>query len=227
MAYEGFPSGVKATPVPSPLLGPLLMEMDDLAELRLVLRVIWLLQQKRGPHRSVTMAELHADPVLARAVDGESSPVAAALERGVRRGVLLRLDLAGEDPACVHVTLNDEPGRRTMQRLRASGADERTTPFAGPPPPTERRNIYRLYEENIGVITPMIAEELRAAEETYLSDWIAAAFREAVVRNRRHWRYVARILERWATEGRGSDGEPGRHPQAVDPEEFLRQYGRH
>ncbi|MEE8442810.1 MAG: DnaD domain protein [Dehalococcoidia bacterium] len=50
------------------------------------------------------------------------------------------------------------------------------------------------------------------------------AFREAVGHNRRSWRYIARILERWSTEGK-DDGEPGRHSQAVDRKEYLRRYG--
>jgi len=53
----------------------------------------------------------------------------------------------------------------------------------------------------------MIAEELRDAERTYPAEWIADGFREAVELNKRSWRYVLRILERWRREGRG-DGAP-------------------
>jgi DnaD/phage-associated family protein len=56
----------------------------------------------------------------------------------------------------------------------------------------------------------MIADELKEAEELYPSTWIEEAFREAVSQNKRTWRYIARILERWEREGR-TDGEPGRH----------------
>jgi DnaD/phage-associated family protein len=70
-------------------------------------------------------------------------------------------------------------------------------------------NIFTLYEQNIGMLTPMIAEELKEAEKLYPSDWIGGAFREAVRLNKRSWKYIARILERWAAEGK-SDGKPGR-----------------
>jgi DnaD/phage-associated family protein len=56
----------------------------------------------------------------------------------------------------------------------------------------------------------MIADELREAEELYPLEWLEDAFREAVGQNKRSWRYIARILERWEREGR-SNGEPGRH----------------
>ena len=60
----------------------------------------------------------------------------------------------------------------------------------------------------------MIAEQLKEAEELYPSAWIEDAIFEAVSQNKRSWRYIARILERWEREGRG-DGEPGRHPKRL------------
>jgi DNA replication protein len=65
-------------------------------------------------------------------------------------------------------------------------------------------NIFTLYEQNIGMITPMIAEELKEAEKLYPPRWIEEAFKEAVTLNKRSWRYIARILERWASEGKDS-----------------------
>src|SRR5262249_17957701 len=67
----------------------------------------------------------------------------------------------------------------------------------------ERPNIFTLYEQNIGVLTPMLAEELREAERRYPSEWTAEAFRLAVQQNKRKWAYVHAILKRWETEGRG------------------------
>jgi DnaD/phage-associated family protein len=77
----------------------------------------------------------------------------------------------------------------------------------------QRPNIFVLYEQNIGPLTPLLAEELVEAEDTYPALWIEDAFREAVELNKRSWRYIQRILERWAAEGktdetsRGSDGD--------------------
>ncbi len=63
-------------------------------------------------------------------------------------------------------------------------------------------NIFRLYEDHIGPLTPMIADELRDAEETYPPEWIEDAIRMAVENNARSWRYVNAILVRWQEEGR-------------------------
>jgi DNA replication protein len=66
----------------------------------------------------------------------------------------------------------------------------------------ERPNIFVLYEQNIGLLTPLIAEELKDAASQYPMEWIEAAFREAVTHNKRKWSYIRAILRRWETEGR-------------------------
>jgi DnaD/phage-associated family protein len=92
-----------------------------------------------------------------------------------------------------------------------------------------RPGIYDLYEQNFGLLTPLVTEVVREAERQYPPEWIEDAFREAVAYNRRNWRYIRRILENWATEGRGQRGENRRHPQPVDdPRRFVAgRYGRH
>lgn len=66
----------------------------------------------------------------------------------------------------------------------------------------ERPNIFVLYEQNIGLLSPLIADELQDAAEQYPPEWLEAAFREAVQHNKRKWSYIRAILRRWETEGR-------------------------
>jgi len=66
----------------------------------------------------------------------------------------------------------------------------------------ERPNIFVLYEQNVGLLSPLIAEELKDAADHYPMDWIETAFREAVQHNKRKWSYIRAILRRWETEGR-------------------------
>jgi DnaD/phage-associated family protein len=65
-----------------------------------------------------------------------------------------------------------------------------------------RPNAFRLYEQNIGPLTPLIADQISRAIEEYPDDWIEDALSEAVAYNRRSWRYVTRILENWQAAGR-------------------------
>jgi DNA replication protein len=66
----------------------------------------------------------------------------------------------------------------------------------------ERPNIFVLYEQNIGLLSPLIADHLKDAADLYPQEWIEAAFREAVQHNKRNWSYISAILRRWETEGR-------------------------
>jgi len=86
-----------------------------------------------------------------------------------------------------------------------------------------RPNIFALYEQNIGLLTPLLAEQLAAAQQHYPTDWIEQAFTEAVSYNKRSWRYIERILQKWETEGKG-DGQSARRNQGnehLDPQEFT------
>lgn len=211
MPFDGFPARCPSTPVPSPFFGPLLEEIDNLAELKTALRIVHLLYQKKGPVRYVTLGELAGDLPLARALHRCSTPLEQALEACVRRGVLVAVEVEQKGRRERVFFLNTPHGRSEAQRI-AEGAV--AVEASHPPPvktPVEPPNIYRLYEANIGALTPMVAELLKDAEQTYSPAWIAEAIQEAVRYNRRSWGYVEAILRRWASEGKGAHGATGRH----------------
>ena len=64
MEFSGFPRGVHATPVPDPVLGILLEQIQDLAELKVTLRGFWLAGQKKGALRTIALDEFLNDKVL-------------------------------------------------------------------------------------------------------------------------------------------------------------------
>jgi DNA replication protein len=228
--FPGFPDRMELVPVPGAMFGTLLREIDDLAELKTLLHVLRLLHgQPRAP-RFVRRASLLADAGLLEAlgsIDGRADErtVADALDRAVGRGTLLAIrvmDGASDDECYL---LNTRANERIVQRVLAG---ERSLGELGPAPaPREparaddRPTIFELYEQNIGLLTPLLAEELLEATENYPADWIEDAFREAVAQNKRNWRYVQRILESWASRGRGTSGTTWRRP---DPPEDSRKY---
>jgi DnaD/phage-associated family protein len=61
------------------------------------------------------------------------------------------------------------------------------------------------YENNIGQLTPMIAEDIGNALDEYGRDWITDAIKIAVQANVRKWNYILGILRRWAVEGKQDD----------------------
>ena len=197
------------------MFGPLLEQIDDLGELKCTLRLIWTLHRKKGHPRLVTLGELKADRTLAKSLarlDGGDA-VERALSLAVKRGTVLEgTDGRSGEPVYM---LNSEQGRAAL----AASMKGRETSGEGPElesveAAAERPNVFAMYEDNIGIMSPMIAEELREAEQVYPAAWIEDAFREAVTNNKRSWRYISRILERWSQEGKG-DGEPGRYHKEI------------
>ncbi len=87
-------------------------------------------------------------------------------------------------------------------------------------PGTDRPNLFKLYEDNFGALTPMMAETIKADMETYLPDWIEDAMKEAVDYNARNWKYVQAILRNWQEKGRKRSDEEGKR----DLDQFRKLY---
>jgi DnaD/phage-associated family protein len=174
----------------------------------------------------LTRRELAADATLARALANLCGDDGEALDRGLalalERGSLLRVEpAAGGNARSEELYLLATPhNRRAAERLvEADLSLEEPLP---PAAPVEPPNIFALYEENIGAMTPLIADDLKDAEERYPPQWIEAAFREAVSLNKRNWRYIHSILKRWEAEGPDYE-EAGRDPET---EWLERRYAR-
>jgi DnaD/phage-associated family protein len=207
--FSGFPSGrVEVTPLPNQFFSELCPSIDDLAELKLTLHVLWLFAHRMGEEaRQLRASELRADPTLMQSLTAAGGKpdesLSRALAAATERGTLLVRAVEGD----VLYFLNNDSGRR------AYAQSERTVPGRPrgvprePAPAGDRPNIFVLYEQNVGLLTPMISEELKAAEEEYPAEWIADAFKEAVEHNARNWKYIRAILERWKTEGRSGEAK--------------------
>jgi DNA replication protein len=225
--FPGFLDVTRSVPVPSTLLGPLLEEITDMAELKCTLRFLWYLAQVKVRPRTVQASALREDEVLLTAL-GSAEAVSRGLGLAVERGTLLLASSSdGMGGASEAVYLLHTPENKRL--AESLGPPPHQVGFrAGERRPAEQRfNIFTLYEENIGVLTPLVADGLRAAETSYPGKWIEDAFREAVEHNKRSWRYISAILERWSTEGRGrgADGEFRRHTETLTAAEYLHKYG--
>ena len=213
--YKGFPRKVRYVPVPAPLLESLLEEIDDLAELKCTLRVIAMLHVKKGHPRFVTLGELQADRTLTRSLGQDRDSASQSIEQGmakaVRRGTIAVASVEESGARQLLFTLNTEVNRTTLEKIAEGATQVSPLPVSEPwVEPEDTPNIFALYEQNVGMLSPMIADELREAEELYPVEWISEAISEAVGLNKRSWRYISRILERWEHEGRGH-GKPGRY----------------
>lgn len=220
-AEGGFPTSARATAVPNLFFSRLLPEIESAEELLVTLYFFYAQTRSRRSPAFVTRRELAAEGALARALVnlGAGDGVDRGLALAVERGSLLRLAARGDGRKEELYLLATPHNRRAAERL--AGADLRLDEPLPAAEPAEPENIFALYEQNVGAITPLIAEELKDAEERYPPQWIERAFREAVSLNKRSWRYIHSILRRWEAEGL-PDEEAGRDPET----DWLERYER-
>ncbi|MPZ23424.1 MAG: DnaD domain protein [Dehalococcoidia bacterium] len=210
-----FPPNAEVTPVPSMFFSHVLPEVEEAAELRIVLHVFYALRRKRVFPRFVARSELLADEVLLRGLRAGAG-YAAELDQGLAlalgHGLLVAVEKGAGEARDLLYFINDEDGRRTANRILAG---ELATPIAAvrEPAATESEPLVALYEQNIGPVTPLIAEGLAEAELKYPPAWLPRAMKLAVTANVRRWSYVQAILERWHNEGMDVDEETGRDPE--------------
>jgi DNA replication protein len=199
--FSGFPAGkTRLTPIPAQFFAELLPEIDHLGELKVILYAFWALDRQEESVRYLTLADFSGDERFLQGLAG--ADLADALERAVQRGVLLRALPRGGAAQDALFFLNSPRGRAALKAVEQGSWEPsaRSQPVATLE--AERPNIFRLYEQNIGPLTPLIAETLQDAERTYPADWIEEAFKLAVERNKRRWNYIQAILKSWQEEGR-------------------------
>ena len=229
--FTGFPAKMQFTPVPNFFLSALMPQISDITELKTTLHIFRTLYQKRGYPRFITCRELLGDKSLMSSFKEAARPpdevLRHALEMATKRGTILHMVLDRDGMPEDIYFLNTESDRQIMAKIQngelsLSGLKAKgQTPIDTEEPP----DIFTLYEQNIGMLTPMIADELRDAERLYPETWIRDAIKEAVSLNKRSWRYIAKILERWSVEGK-SNGTYRGDFKKTDPDKYIKgKYG--
>lgn len=224
-SFSGFPENTtKTTALPGLFFSELLPAIDHLGELKVTLYVFWAMDHKDGRFRYVQRHEMLGDKLLLDGLKSASlSPEEAldnALERAIARGTLLKVNLTFSDGMESLYFLNNPIGQAAVHAIKSgewlpSGRSEAPVELSA-----QRPNIFTLYEQNVGPLTPMIADTLRDAEKTYSENWIEEAIQIAVENNVRKWSYISAILEGWQTRGKDAREDRG------DTEKARRKYLR-
>jgi DnaD/phage-associated family protein len=228
--FTGFPAGeLRFTSVPDLFFARLLPQIDSLAELKVTLHFLWV--HYRQARQVISYNELLTDETLAHSLalidEAIENALRQGLTRAVERGTLLYAQVDDDNGCHDLYFLNSERGRQAQTKVLAGEMGVVASSGAEIAPPTKRPNIFELYEANIGLLSPILADELKDAESLYPQIWIEDAFKIAVENNVRKWSYIRAILERMATSGRddgkGKKEEGGSKPWYTDEEAALIQ----
>lgn len=221
--FSGFSDRqAQLTPIPEEFFQQVLAQVEDINELKLILHAFWLANRQDGSKRYFRRTLLEKDNRLLEMLtvvrEDPKEALEQALCKAVESGVFLQAVVRMERGEEVLYFFNNPYGQAAVRAIergewRMSGDEDYPLQLE-----VEFPNIYRMYEQHIAPLTPMMADTLRDAEEMYDIQWIEEAIRIAVEQNKRNWRYIEAILKRWKEEGKGE------RKSGQDTEEALRRY---
>lgn len=188
--------------IPDEYITDVVPHLDDLDTLKVTLYALWFIAKSGGDTNPIRLKDFFRDEqfpmAFGKTEKEQKENIRSALQKALEQHILIGKGTANIDTAIFYI--NSTNGRKALKNAGATREIKREKKT------DEKINIFALYEENFGILTPMIAEALRQAEGLYPAEWIQEAMKIAVSNNVRRWRYVEAILQSWKEEGRhGTD----------------------
>jgi len=214
--------------LPNVFYSAVLPHITDINELKINLYLFKELLPKRGLLRFVSLDELRANIGLRNSLGGEKpfeTALSEALGMATGRGVFLEFVASKGRTEEKLYFLNDEASRKAIAKLQNGELKLDNLKPVKAVTASEPADIFRLYEENIGMLNPIVADQLKQAEQDYPPGWIKEAIEEAVLNEKRNWRYILRILERWSQEGKSGTHRRDSAQEKGTGKYFAGKYG--
>lgn len=185
--FPGFTSSETFTQVPDSFIH-MMNEIKDVAELKVTLYAIWHIEHLEGNFRALCETDFEEE-ALGLKID--------EIQRGLGKAVERQILLRAENEANIFYFLNSPRGRLSAEAFAKGQWRDAMRAYV-----PNKSNVFKLYEENIGALTPLLADMLKEAEQNYPGAWFEEAFEIAVSRNVRNWKYIEAILRRWKENGK-------------------------
>jgi DNA replication protein len=193
--------------LPHAFFQEILPRVSDLSELKLLLFVAYFAAERRQKY-GVPLSDL-TQPQVMRSIVGTSSPEPAearlqrTMDKTVADGTIFRLKIRRCGDERAYFLPVSSANRELLDRLKGKESDASVELDLGKHVDVTvyRPNIFALYEQHLGPLNPLLAEQLRDAERSYPKSWIEQAIIEAVHYNKRNWRYVQTVLSQWEDSG--------------------------
>ena len=195
----------------------LIKRVNDLNTLKCMLRIIDIIAKTNDTMTiPIQQKTLLKDSLLLQYI-GKPNEIMKALQNALQLGLLSQhVDSDAEiEYSLIYPDTGDYDKNKSRTADDHNFHDKNTPASIG---------IFKLYEENIGLITPLVAESLAEAETRYSSQWVLEAFKLATTRNKRSWAYISRILERWFIEGK-TYGNSRKYSKKVTAAEYIQRHG--
>lgn len=206
-AFGGFSlNESRFTHVPDSFFTDLLPSIDHLGELRVTLYFFWRLGQSEEIFPYILESAIAGDETFLASFGASEKKARMALKESldsaVGRGTLLHAGIQLNDRLESLYILNNLKGQAAIKAIEQGKWQPAESSEFPIKLDLAQPNSYRLYEEHIGPLTPIISDAIKDTEEQYPGHWIREAFEIAAKNNVRKWNYIEAILQRWQEEGR-------------------------
>ena len=223
--FHGFQENKKRfSSLPDQFFSELLPAIDDINELKVTIYMLWSAYTQGDYATAFKVKDFLLDKVFMDGLQAEGKEkekiVINSLEKAARRCSIICIN-NGNNADTVYF-INSPRGRKAAELLQ-QGNTQQIKSEVKATLDVIQPNIFQLYADNIGPLTPIIADELRDAQATYPEEWIEEAIRLAVKNNVRRWKYIESILDRWQEEGK--DGADRRDNQKDHRRYIEGEYG--
>lgn len=206
--FQGFPPGkLESVKIPEQFFTEGLPLLESVDEIKLILFFFWALNTQESSVRYLQEEEIVESEFLKTGLGAEdfAKRVNYILTQVVQDGFLLRGHPKRNNKITLYF-LNTARSRAALEALINGSWQPHETDHLPPGNSnTPKKTIYEVYEENIGPLTPLLAEDIKEAENEYSTQWIEEAIHLAVQGNIRKWRYIEGILRSWKKEGKNAN----------------------
>lgn len=228
--FQGFSfDKERLTPIPASFFTHALQSVEDLAQLKIILYILWWHSRCETSPPYITFKSFTKDKIFMSGIGNDKRSQLESLKHGlqlaVEQKILLTASVTIEKKNEEIFLLNTPEGQSAIgaiQKGNWEATNDETYPIRLD---LEFPNVFKLYEENIGPITPIIADALKEMENLYPPAWIEEAFEEAIKNNVRKIRYIEAILQNWQKEGRNDRTDRRRSKKSEkedDPERYIK-----
>ena len=204
--FQGFPSKTRFTRIPEEFFTRFLPEISCPYTLKTVLYAFWRLEKTEASVFFLLQQDYEDDPVFMEGMgstqEEQKRSLKKSLDNAVQYGIFLQETTKISKRQQNVYLINSPKGRLAAEGLQKGQWKPENRGKEHIELMQQATNAFKLYEENIGPLTPMIADMIREDERVYPAVWIEDAVRLAVKNNKRSWSYIQAILKRWQVEGR-------------------------
>ena len=204
--------------ISSGVLEKSIKNLNNINEIKIFLRIIHLIYQKQNLNTEtfeLSFDEISNDPVTLKLL-GPNSLTKDQITKKLKEicDVLIMKDFINQK-----IYTNKVTGI-TKTVFHMETFEKTNDPVISENNP---KNIFELYEDNVGMLNPMIVDELIQAENKFPFNWIVDAVKESITRNKRNWKYIHTILETWDREGKNNGRTLGNSEKTGYGEYFKRK----